>query len=421
MNVDLDPEAGYDAAAARRVSLALFLGGFATFSLLYCTQPLLPNFAREFHVDAATSSLAVSLATGALAISIMFAGAVSEAVGRRGLMFACLLAAALLNLFCALAPSWIALLGARAVEGVVLGGVPAVGMTYLAEEVAPTRLGLAMGLYVGGNAFGGMAGRVAVGVLTHAFSWRAALGVISLIDLLAAVVFIVLLPPSRRFERRPGFDAVRNLAGWGRHLRQPRMLLLFLTGFLAMSVFVTIYNYAGFRLSEPPYHLNSTQIGLIFLAYILGIFAASAAGVLANRFGRAPVMAAGAAAALAGVGLTMLHPLAAIVAGIAVVTVGFFVVHSVASAWVGRLANRDKGHASSLYLLAYYAGSSVMGSIGGAVWRDGGWTAVSGYAAVMLIGIVAIGFLMGRADQRTGAKTFTSKAIIDQIDTRPRG
>jgi YNFM family putative membrane transporter len=396
LNADLDREAEHDPGAGRRISVGLFLGGFATFSLLYCTQPLLPDFARQFHVDAATSSLAVSLTTGALAISIMFAGAVSEAVGRRGLMFACLLAAALLNLFCAFAPGWTALLVARGAEGVVLGGVPAVGMAYLAEEVAPSRLGAAMGLYIGGNAFGGMVGRVAVGVLTHAFSWRVALGVISVADLAAALVFIGLLPRSRRFERRPGFDLVQNLAGWGRHLRQPRMLLLFLTGFLAMSAFVTIYNYAGFRLSAPPYRLNPTQVGLIFLVYILGIFAASAAGAMADRIGRAPVMATGAACALAGVGLTVLHPLPAIVAGIAVVTVGFFVVHSVASAWVGRLAGRDKGHAASLYLLAYYAGASVMGSIGGAVWRDGGWGAVSAYAGAMLLGIVAIASLMGR-------------------------
>jgi YNFM family putative membrane transporter len=340
VSTDLDQEAGYAQTATRRISLALFLGGFATFSLLYCTQPLLSDFAREFHVDAAASSLALSLATGALAISIIFAGAVSESVGRRGLMFACLAAGALLNLFCAFAPGWTALLIGRAAEGLALGGFPAVAMAYLAEEVAPSRLGAAMGLYVGGTAFGGMTGRVVVGVLTQAFSWRIALGAIGVASLAVAVAFIGRAPPSRRFERRPSLDAAQNLAAWGRHLRRPRMALLFLAGFLVMSAFVTIYNYAGFRLSAPPYRLNPTQIGLIFLAYILGIFAASAAGATADRIGRAPVMAAGAAAALAGVGLTMLHPLPAIVAGIAVVTVGFFFVHSVASAWVGRLGTR---------------------------------------------------------------------------------
>jgi YNFM family putative membrane transporter len=386
----------YDASSARRISLALFLGGFATFSLLYCTQPLLPDFAREFHVDPARSSFALSLTTGLLAISLMFAGAASEVVGRRGLMFVSLASAALLNLFCALAPNWTALLLWRAAEGLALGGIPAVAMAYLAEEVPPAGLGFAMGLYVAGNAFGGMAGRVVVGLLTDAFSWRVALGAISVTDLAVAVVFIRLLPPSRRFVRRPEARILQHLAAWWRHLGQPRMLLLFGTGFLAMSAFVTIYNYAGFRLSAPPYGLSQSRIGFIFLAYLLGMAASSAAGALADRLGRTPVLAAGALVALAGVGLTAMRPLGAIVAGISVVTIGFFIVHSVASGWVGLLAQRDRGHAASLYLLAYYAGGSVMGSIGGAVWRDGGWTGIAAYTGVMLLGIVAIGGLLGR-------------------------
>src|SRR5438067_2200910 len=89
--------------AVPRMSLALFLAGFATFSLIYCVQPLLPEFSRDFGVTPAASSLALSLTTGLLAISIVFAGMVSEAVGRRGLMFVSMASAALLNLLAALA------------------------------------------------------------------------------------------------------------------------------------------------------------------------------------------------------------------------------------------------------------------------------------------------------------------------------
>lgn len=64
-----DPDA--DAPAAVRIRLALFLAGFATFSLLYSVQPLLPEFARAFKVDPATASLPLSLATGALALAIL--------------------------------------------------------------------------------------------------------------------------------------------------------------------------------------------------------------------------------------------------------------------------------------------------------------------------------------------------------------
>jgi YNFM family putative membrane transporter len=64
--------------AYRRASLALFLAGFATFSLLYCVQPLLPEFARDYRISPTASSMALSLTTGALAVSILVSGAVSQ-------------------------------------------------------------------------------------------------------------------------------------------------------------------------------------------------------------------------------------------------------------------------------------------------------------------------------------------------------
>jgi hypothetical protein len=70
--------------------------------------------------------------------------------------------------------------------------------------------------------------------------------------------------------------------------------------------------------------------------------------------------------------MTLLHALAGMAAGVVLLTIGFFVAHSVASGWVGRMAAQAKGHAASLYLLAYYAGSSVMGSVGGWAWTHGG-------------------------------------------------
>jgi YNFM family putative membrane transporter len=65
-------------AAYRRASFALFLSGFATFSLLYCVQPLMPIFAADFGVSPAASSLSLSLSTGLLAFAIFCAAAVSE-------------------------------------------------------------------------------------------------------------------------------------------------------------------------------------------------------------------------------------------------------------------------------------------------------------------------------------------------------
>ncbi len=371
-------------AAYLRISVALFLAGFATFSLLYCVQPLLPEFASEFHIGAAQSSLALSMSTGFLAFSILCAGALSERVGRRGLIFASMTLAALFNVWAAIEPTWHGILMARALEGLALGGVPAVAMAYLAEEISPRGLGLSMGLYVGGTAFGGMIGRVGMSYLSDHGSWRSAMLTIGIIDVIAAIAFVLLLPASRHFVARRDLSPAHHFAQWRKHLTASTLPAVFAIGCLAMGVFVTVYNYAGFRLMAPPFGLSATQTGLIFCAYLFGVVAASVAGALADRCGRAPILIAGIMVAALGIALTLMHSLIPIVLGIVVLTIGFFVTHSVASGWVGQLADGAKGHATSLYLLAYYLGSSVLGSWGGWFWQNGAWPSVAGFAFVLL-------------------------------------
>jgi MFS transporter, YNFM family, putative membrane transport protein len=371
----------------RNAGLALFLAGFASFSLIYCVQPLLPEFAASFGISPAESSLALSLTTGFLAFAIVLAGAFSQALGRRGLMFGSMALASLLTIVAALVPGWHGLLAARALEGLVLGGVPAVAMAWLAEEIDPAHLGRTMGLYVGGTAFGAMMGRVGMGLLTEFTSWRVALGVLGLICLVAAVGFLVLLPRTRNFVARPGFDLAFHLGAWRGHLRNRGLMRLYATGFVLTSIFVTIFNYATFRLTGVPYGLGQTAISMIFLTFGFGIVSSSVAGSLADRFGRRPLLVIGFLLMLAGVLLTLAASLVAIAAGVALVATGFFVGHAVASGAVGPLAGTAKGHAASLYLLFYYMGSSLTGSAGGWFWQHGGWPSIAALTgALALVG-----------------------------------
>jgi YNFM family putative membrane transporter len=370
--------------AYRRIGVALFLAGFSTFALLYCAQPLLPIFASYFQVGAAESSLALSLSTFSLALAIMLAAALAEGFGRRTMIFVSMISSALLTIAAAFAPTWTTLLISRALAGFLMGGMPAVAMAYLAEEIDPRGLGLAIGLLVSGNAFGGMMGRVLTGILAESFSWRVALGTLGFMGLLAALGFVLLLPPSRRFTPRKGFEPAFHLDAWMSHLRDKALAPLFAISFLAMGSFVCLYNYAGFRLVAPPYELNQRQIGLIFTVYVFGITASSVAGALADRLGRRYVLGGGLLMTLSGLALTLLPGLWMMVLGIIVITAGFFAAHSVASSWVGQLAKGNKGHAASLYLLAYYLGSSVVGSSGGWFWSSGGWNAVGAFTGSLL-------------------------------------
>ena len=370
--------------AFRRTNLALFSAGFSTFALLYCVQPLLPVFSREFGVSAAASSLSLSLTTALLAASVLLAGALSEAWGRKSVMVVSLFAAAILTMICGVVPGWHALLVVRALEGIAFSGLPAVAMAYLSEEMDYQSVGLAMGLYIGGSGLGGMTGRFVVGYLTDVASWRVAMGTVGGFGILAALIFWRTLPPSRHFRPRPlALGQLRE--SFLDHLRDAGLPWLFIEGFLLMGSFVTTYNYIGFRLMAAPYGLSQTAVGAIFIVYFIGIFSSAWVGNLAGRLGRRKVFWATTVTMLAGLLISLMSSLTIIITGIAVLTAGFFGAHSIASSWVGLRARHSKAQASALYLFFYYVGSSVVGSFGGFFWTALGWRGVVGFIGSLLI------------------------------------
>ena len=313
--------AGFDGHARgtpayRRLTLAMLFAGFSTFSLLYAVQPLLPLLAAEYRLSAEGASLAVSLATGPLAIGILFAGLVSDRVGRRPLMVIAMIAAGALTTAAALAPGWYALLALRLLAGIALAGVPAVAMAYVSEEVDAASVGAAMGLYIGGSALGGMGGRLIASLIADVAGWRWAVGSVGIAGLAMGEAFRRLAPPSRNF--RPSTGRAADLArGAAALFRDPAMRLLFAEAFLLMGVFVTIYNYVGFRLLAPPYSLSQAAVGLVFLLYILGSISSAWFGALGGQLGRRRVFWAPVLLLIAGVALTAATPLWIVIGGIA--------------------------------------------------------------------------------------------------------
>lgn len=375
-------------AAFRRTNLAMFTAGFSTFALLYCLQPLMPVFSRAFHIGAATSSLSLSVTTGVLAVAVLVAGSLSESWGRKPMMVVSLFASAALTIVSALAIGWHGLLAVRALEGLTFAGLPALAMAYLSEEMHTGSIGLAMGLYISGTGLGGMGGRLLAAALTDVASWRVALFTIGVLGVIAAVLFWRSLPPSAHFHRRA--LAWRSLLGsFGAHLCDAGLVLLFIEGFLVMGSFVTIYNYISYRLVAPPYDLSQTLVGSIFLVYLVGTVSSTWIGDLAGRRGRGRVLLATIGIMLAGVAVTLAHPLVLVILGLAVVTFGFFGAHSVASSWVGLRAQHGRAQASALYLFFYYLGSSVAGWAGGIFWSARGWRGVAEFVGVLLV--VALG------------------------------
>lgn len=370
-------------AAYGKVLAGLAFAGVATFAQLYSTQAVLPMMATDLRITAAEAGLTISLATVGLAVTVIPWSFLADRIGRVKAMAMGISAATVLGLLVPLAENFGILLGLRLLEGMALGGIPAIAIAYLNEEVNKAHAALAAGSYVAGTTLGGLAGRLVAGPVGELWGWRAAALAVSLLATVAAVLFLLLVPKARGFTpaKAAGLrGAFRTLAG---HVRNRRLLALYVQAFLLMGGFVAVYNYLGFRLSAAPFGLPATLISLIFLAYLSGTVSSRWAAGLTLRFGRRNVLLAGVILMVAGLALTLTQLLAIILLGLVIFTGGFFAAHSIGAGWTGTIASTGRAQAASLYNLSYYLGSSVVGWAGGLVFQSWGWPALA--ATVMAL------------------------------------
>ena len=370
----------------RRVLLAVLFAGLSSFQAMYSTQALLPMLSDDLRIDPATAALTVSATTGALACAIIPVSVLSERFGRRRVIVVGAMAASILGLTLAFAPGAAALIALRLLQGVAIAGVPAVVMTYVSEEIDRAHVPSVMGLYVSGTTVGGLLGRIIPAIALEFTQWRTAIFFSALVSLLFAVLSLWLLPRPRRFTPKKltlGGEA-RAIAG---HLRNPRLVGLYVLAFLSMGAFVSLYNYMGYRLGDT-FGLSAAAAGLVFLLYLAGTWSSARAGGMARSWGRRPTMIGAVAVAVVGLLLVLAPVLWLLLLGVGVFTGAFFVAHSLASSGVGLIAEENRAEASSMYLFSYYAGSSIVGWFSGHVF---GWVGWGGFVGWLIALCVAAG------------------------------
>ncbi|MET8993198.1 MFS transporter [Nonomuraea wenchangensis] len=380
----------------RRVSAAVAAGGLSSFALLYAPQAVLPQLAEGFRLDPGSASLAVGVATGALAVAVLPVAALAERVGRRRVIVWSVLVSAVLGLLLPLAPTFPVLLGMRAVQGVAIAGFAGVAAAYLADALGTKRLAAAVGAMIAGNSVGGMLGRLGTGFAAAPLGWHGSLAVVAAVALACALFAALTLPrtsvgtPAAPPERAAGEP--RGPLGAG-------VWVPCAVGALAMGAFVALYNAAGFRLAAPPLALAPAAASLVFLSYAMGTVSSAAAGRLAGRFGRTAALVTALLVTVAGSALTLHPSLPVIALGFAVLTAGFFAAHAMANAWVTAQASpRTRGRAAGLYTLCYYLGSGAGGTVGSVVYGRAGWPwLIALTTAWLLLAALAVVLTSGRA------------------------
>ncbi|MBO1769264.1 MFS transporter [Agrococcus sp. TF02-05] len=374
----------------RRLVVALFVSGFATFAQVFDAQAILPSLSRDLGIPSATAALAVSATTLGIAASVLAWAWLSDRIGRTAVMRISLVATTVLALLAPAAPTLEVLIGMRALTGVALGGIQAVAMALLVEVLPRHRVPPAAAMYIMGNTVGGVTGRVIAGPASELLHWRVGLLVVAAIGAVACLLFFVLLP--RGLEDR----AVRTapfriaLAHVGHHLRRWTTLSVYLQGFLIMGSFTAIYNYLGFHLTREPFSLPVALASLFFLVYFVGAASARIAGGLAVRIPPWSVVTCGGLL----VGVAALPMLAGqlwvLFAGVTLLTIGTFMSHPLSSTLSGMDADRGRAQSTALYQLSWLTGAALWGWFGGVLYDRFDWTGVVAMSTALALIAVAI-------------------------------
>jgi sugar phosphate permease len=91
--------------------------------------------------------------------------------------------------------------------------------------------------------------------------------------------------------------------------------------------------------------------------------------------------------------LTLVHALAAVVVGLALVCSGVFIAQAAANGYIGVAAKSDRGLAVGMYATCYYIGGSLGGVLPAVFWNTGGWTASVALVIVVQVTTAVLGWV----------------------------
>jgi predicted MFS family arabinose efflux permease len=375
-------------AAARRSNfsarqLAVGLAGYCCFINLYSPQAILPLLAKEFGAGVAEISTIMIASTLAVALTAPFTGAVADVLGRKRVIVAALLVLGVPTVMMALASSLHMLVFWRFVQGLALPPIFAVTIAYIGDEWPAHEATAAAGVYTSGASLGGFSGRFFTGVVSDLAGWRTAFVVLALATLAGAIAVSLLLPREKKFLRSEGLVAsVKQMLG---HFRNAQLIATFAVGFGVLFNFIGTFTYISFRLAAAPYNLSATWLGAIFVTYLVGAALAPLAGWAVGRFGRRRFMIRVIALWIAGIALTLAHPLWAILLGLTIAAGCGLVCQAISTAYVTITAKTGRSSAVGLYVTSFYTGGSFGAALGGLAWTFGGWNACIAMLAAMLV------------------------------------
>ncbi len=370
--------------SAWRRSAVIGLTAFLTLVDLFAAQAILPTLAHRYRVMPSAMGVAVNASTLGMAIASIIVALLSPRIPRRTGILVSLAVLAIPTTLLASAPDLALFSALRITQGLCMATAFTLMLAYLGEQCSATDTAGAFAAYVTGNVASNLVGRLIAAAVADHFGLATTFYVLAAMNLCgAALVWFTIdaAPAMRPMSGSMGSP----FAAVAAHLRNPRLLTAFAIGFCILFAFIGTFSYVNFQLVRPPLALGMMQVGLVYFVFLPAIFITPLAGGLVRRFGPKIAIWASLGAAVAGLPLLVAPHLALVLCGMVLVAAGTFFAQAVATGYVGRAAESDRGAASGLYLAAYFAGGLAGSAVLGMLFDHVGWAGCVAGVAVALV------------------------------------
>ena len=379
------PLPDYDDSPGIWLELTLLLVGVFAFVQVYSVQSILPELQQGLNASVVAIGNAVGVTVLAVAFVSPVTGMISDAFGRRWLVVTSVFLLVIPTALMTQVHSIEALLVLRFLQGLAVPGVTVVTLAYIGEEFRGAAMVRVMTIYITGNVLGGFMGRFLMGYLTEFMSWRAAFGVMAVLNLLGAIAIWRVLPASRHFVAETRFrQEFRTL---GQLLHNPALQASCALGFTVLFALVGVFTFVNLHLAAAPYRFNSAELANVFAVYLLGVVVTPMAGRIMPRWGPRRTLLFSVLVSMAGVLLTLATPAWGIIVALALASSGVFITQSATVSYIAQHVTSGRSLASGLYYTAYYTGGFAGAWVGGIAYSLGGWPGtVAVLAATQLAG-----------------------------------
>jgi predicted MFS family arabinose efflux permease len=376
----------------RRDVLLLSLAAFASAASLRATDPLLPLIAVEFGSTAAAASAAITAFVLSYGLLQVVYGPLGDRFGRVRTIAAASLVSAFGSAACAGAPSLEALVLARFASGATIGALIPLALAWIGDSYAYEERQAMLARFLIGQMLGLAFGTALAGWMGEIFGWRSIFMAFAVLFVLIAAALAIELArqprDARRGESRP------FLAGL---IRLPRLLAerpvrrllatVFAEGLLVSGGFAFVALYL-----QQHHGIGPGLAGTLVAAYAGGgiLYAAVARRAVASLGERGLVGVGGAALALGYAGLAVTPWTALSTLCIAVIGIGYYMMHTTLQTHATQVAPEERGSAVALFAAALFLGGAAGVWLGARLIEAVGMAPLFACAALGLAALSAV-------------------------------